>query len=85
MSETITVTFGGREVVLTLIGGTNNSYLDVSGKLRLTRWASWCGYLSVARELYLETMQHDSPQAAATALESKLRALRDQLSEVLGQ
>lgn len=88
MSDTITVMFGGREVVL--------KQPTISGFWKKEEGAAWAlqtgeiggkcdakAFIGRDYSCYVKAV-YDSPQSAVTALESKLRALRDELNEVLG-
>ena len=84
MADNITVTFGGREVLkqraVECFEWFETEHLSVSRTLH-TRWMAefrllWCGLK--------ESSFGESPQAAASAVESKLRQLRDELDKVLG-
>lgn len=84
MADTMTVTFGGREVVLEPLQPYSDAFWT-SDSLELCRlgwqwYASLRGFIRIVQE-----ERGDSPQSAVTALETKLRSLRDELDRVLGE
>lgn len=85
MTDTITVTFGGREVRLafnpitgTSIGIWEGGPLVVGRLLAPGRWYAACSG-------FPGDYSGDSPQSAVSALEAKLREHRDQINKVLGE
>ena len=84
MPDSLTVTFGGREVVLTKVGpwvwrGEVAGHLFwLQGTMNGEAWdASFANRAT--------SLMNDSPHAAASAVEQKLVALRDSINSVLGE
>jgi hypothetical protein len=89
MSDTITVTFGGREVVLRQVASHCWDHPDLVMSNRDDDFApdiAWEATPKRNGEEWIECQSYGpTPQAAVTAVESKLRELVRSINEVLGE
>lgn len=84
----ITVTFGGREVVLKPSSDRRpRMYFADDDSIALSEWTdgSWSLDFSVPGIEEIRSGHHSTAKAAVSAVESKLRQLRSELDGVLGE
>lgn len=90
MSDQITVRFGGREVVLKRNKSSDSAWGADDGpsfRLEVQQFKGEDGYrglVIVVTPALTIGAKGDTAQAAVSAVESKLRQLRDELDKVLG-